>query len=298
MQLNQLRYVIKVYKCGSIAKAAKELFITQPSLSQQITQLENELKVKLFVRHKRGVSPTDAGEEFVTYSRIITQETDNLLKCMDSYALKAKGKIKIGVLWIFASLGLAELLSDFRMKHPEIEAEITVNGSVRLLEMLKNRELDVIFFINARDSQLSDELYCIKMYESDMMLVLPADHRLASKPDLHLTDLDGENVVMPDKVSTIYDPLAGYLRQYGVEPKVVAHSSQTDVALACAENGIAISFASNTIAQKYKNKKTIIRPFRPLIKRNVYYAALKETQAIPSVRLFSEYVSSLSNQDR
>lgn len=298
MQLNQLRYVMKVYECGSIAKAAKALFITQPTLSQQIAQLENELKVKLFVRHKRGVSPTDAGEEFVTYSRIIIQETDNLLKCMDSYAVKAKGKIKIGVLWIFADLGLAELLSDFRAKYPEIEAEITIDGSVRLLEMLKNRALDAIFFINARDSQMADGLFCIKMYESDMMLVLPAEHRLASKAVLHLTDLDGESIVMPDKISTIYDPLAGYLRQYGVEPKVVAQSSQTDVALACAENGIAISFASNTIAQKYKNPKTVVRQFEPLIKRDVYYAALKETQVIPSVRLFTEYVSSLGNPDR
>lgn len=146
MQLSQIRYVLMVQKCGSISKAAGELFITQPSLSQQLSLLEKELQVRLFVRGRRGVTLTDAGEEFVAYSRRIVPEVDNLLESMNSFAVRTKGRIKIGVLWIFAELGLAGLISDFCAVYPEIETVITVNGSVRLLDMLRNRELDAIFY--------------------------------------------------------------------------------------------------------------------------------------------------------
>lgn len=137
-----------------------------------------------------------------------------------------------------------------------------------------------------------EDLDVVKMYESEMVLVLPAGHALAGREELHLTDLNGENVVLPDKGSAIYAPLTGYLRYFGVKPRVVAQSSQTDVTLACAENGMAIAFVSETIARKHSGKNTVVRPFRPLIKREVYCAVLKETQFIPAIQTFTKYVKS------
>ena len=293
MQLNQLRYVMEVYKCGSISGAARKLFITQPSLSQQIILLEKELRVKLFVRNKRGVTLTDAGEEFIARAHRIIPEIDNLLGSMKSCAAQAKGKINTGVLWIFADLGLAEILSNFCTKYPHIKTTMTVNGSVKLLGMLRERRLDSIFFINAGDLRLND-LLTIKLFDSDMVLVLPANHRLVQKDVLHIRDLTDENIILPDKDSTIYAPITGCLRTFGVKPKIIAQSSQTDIALACAANGMAISFASDVIARRYKSERTVIRPLRPLIKREVYYAVLKEALAIPAIRLMTDYIGSLS----
>lgn len=289
MLLNQLRYVIKVHECGSISKAAELLFITQPSLSQQIMLLEKELCVQLFIRHKRGVTATQAGEGFAADCAKIISDIDNMLEKMKNYAPTAKGKIKVGVLWIFADLGLAELLSDFCKTYPDIETKITVDGSVKLLEMLKNRELDVIFYIDSDHRSRPDALHMTKMYDADMVLLLPAEHRLAQKEHLHITDIEGENVVLPDKDSAIYARLIEQLRFFNVKPRVIAQSSQTDITIACAENGMAISFVSDVIARKYRSVKTTIRPFKPLIKREVFYATLEETLAIPAVRLLTEF---------
>lgn len=290
MLLNQLRYVIKVHECGSISKAAELLFITQPSLSQQIMLLEKELHVQLFIRHKRGVTATQAGEEFAYDCVKIISDIDNVLERIKNYAPTAKGKIKVGVLWIFADLGLAELLSDFCKMYPDIETKITIDGSVKLLEMLKNRELDVIFYIDSDYRLRLDSLHLTKMYDSDMVLVLPAGHKLAQKECLHITDIEGENVVLPNKDSAIYARLSEQLRSFNVKPRVIAQSSQTDVTIACAENGMGIAFVSDAIALKYRSNKTIIRPFKPLIKREVFYATLEETLAIPAIRLLTEFV--------
>lgn len=294
MHLNQIRYVLEVQRCGSFSGAAKHLFVSQPTLSQQILALEQELQVNLFVRHQRGVTLTDAGVEFALFAHRITSEITNLLDSMHSYASLAKGKVKVGVLWIFADLGLPGLLSSFQSAYPAIEMNIIVNGSVKLLEMLKNREVDAAFFIGPSTSMQPDDLYVVKMYSSDMMMVLPATHRLAQIEELHLSDLANENIVLPARDSSIHDPLMAHFQSLGIMPNVIAKSSQTDVILACAEYGMAISFVSDSIAKTHANANTVIRPFTPVIKREVFYAALKDTLVIPSVHMLTEYIAKSS----
>ena len=169
MQLQQIHYVLKVHECGSFSAAARELFITQPTLSQQVMALEKELGVTLFIRHPRGVYLTDAGEEFIFYARRILNEVSSMESSMGSYAAQSKGLVKIGVLWVFAYLGIADVLSGFRAAHPQIETSMKVNGSVMLLNMLQNRDVDAIFFISMEQGIQRSDLYAQKLMENDMV---------------------------------------------------------------------------------------------------------------------------------
>ncbi len=78
MRIQQLRYLEKIATTGSINEAAKQLFISQPSLSQAMKELEKEYQVQLFYRHKTGITLTDAGREFINYSRSVLDQV-NLL---------------------------------------------------------------------------------------------------------------------------------------------------------------------------------------------------------------------------
>ena len=189
MQLQQIHYVLKVHECGSFSAAARELFITQPTLSQQVMALEKELGVTLFIRHPRGVYLTDAGEEFIFYARRILNEVSSMESSMGSYAAQSKGLVKIGVLWVFAYLGIADVLSGFRAAHPQIETSMKVNGSVMLLNMLQNRDVDAIFFISMEQGIQRSDLYAQKLMENDMVAVLPADNPLAGLEVIHYGDL-------------------------------------------------------------------------------------------------------------
>lgn len=290
MQLNQIQSVLEVSRCGSFSKAAQNLYISQPSLSQQILALESELKVALFVRHQRGVSLTDAGREFAAYAARIVNEVNSLTSSMHSFAALAKGNLKLGVLWIFADLGLPQIMSRFQHQHWEIKTQITVNSSVTLLEMLRTREVDAIFFIGQDHDVQDPELMAVKVYHSEMMIVTPASHRLAELAQIHITDLEGEDVVMPDRQSSIYAPLMAQLQAYGVVPNVITHSSHTDVLMACAENGIASSFVSRSVAQLRATDRVAVRPLEPVIHRDVYLAVRRDTLIIPAVRLFAQFI--------
>ena len=80
MTLQQLRYVASIAECGSLSKAARELYIAQPSLSKAIAELEKEIQKSLFVRTPRGVLFTDEGTEFLAYARQVLQQMDTLEK--------------------------------------------------------------------------------------------------------------------------------------------------------------------------------------------------------------------------
>ena len=78
MTLQQLRYVIKVVECGSISEAAKQLYITQPSLSAAVKELENEMGIDIFNRSAKGISLTTDGTEFLSYAREVLEQTELL----------------------------------------------------------------------------------------------------------------------------------------------------------------------------------------------------------------------------
>lgn len=290
MELQKLIYVLKISECGSFSRSAKELFISQPTLSQQVLSLEEQLGVKLFLRHPRGVSLTDAGEEFVTYARRIMADVQGLTDSMHSYASKSKGKVRVGVLWVFADLGIAELLSDFQSKYPQFDMQFSVNGSVRLLNMLNDRDTDAIFYIGTELERHKADMLTIKLFESEMSVALPVGHPLTAKKELLFSDLDGQNVILPEKESTIYAIVKGHLSTCGAIPKVVGRSSQTSVSLACAANGIGIAFISSSIANIRADENVVVRPILPAIKRAVYYSVLESSLAIPAVRILTDYI--------
>ena len=108
MQIQQMRYVLAAAEKKSFSAAAKALFLSQPSLSQQILHLEKELGVSLFVRHSKSVSLTEAGEQFVTAARRILNEVDQLAENMKKYSILEAGTLRIGLLWIAGYLQLPE----------------------------------------------------------------------------------------------------------------------------------------------------------------------------------------------
>lgn len=109
MQFHQLRYVLEVANEKSISAAAKKLYLSQPSLSQQIINLEKELGIPLFVRHSKSVTLTDAGEQFVQSAKRILNEKEQLSDLMEKYSLLQGGTLHLGLLWIAGYLDLAKV---------------------------------------------------------------------------------------------------------------------------------------------------------------------------------------------
>ena len=160
MELFQLRYFSALGRCRNYSKAAEELFIAQPTLSQQIKRLEDELGVRLFERSTRKVELTDAGKECLIQTQRILEDVEGLLRTAREKA--GYSFISLGVLTVYPERDISDMLSAFQADHPEIELKLTFADSVQLVDMVQRGKLDAVIANISTDSlekEALDRLY-------------------------------------------------------------------------------------------------------------------------------------------
>ena len=291
MQFSQLRYLIEVAKEHTISAAARNLFIAQPSLSQQIAKLENELGISLLVRHHRSVTLTDAGKVFVQQAARITSEVDQLSELMKRYSSMQEGTLHIGLLWIAGYTNLIGKLSAFHQQFPGLTYRFTIDSSKSLLEKLKNRSLQAIFIISSHQQLIQQKsLHFSKMQDDYYVSVVSANHELAKKSCLSIEDFQGQNVIMPAPNSTFREQLDYEFKQKAILPNVLCETSQSDLIIQLVSNNCGIGFSSNSIASSLKTNCFKIIPLDFTVKRSIYYVTLKELLEYPTVKEMTSYM--------
>lgn len=290
MHLQQLKYVVKVSELESFSHASKLLYISQPTLSQQIASLEEELGVKLFLRHSRSVGLTEAGREYVQYARKILNDLEALENAMKNYSSLQKGTLTVGLLWIFGYLGLSELVSGFLDVFPNIDLKVKVNGSSKLLEMLYQREVDVIFVIGSEGLEQKLDLVSQQIMEDRYGVIVSKENSLSNREQLTAEDLDGERLIMPSRDSAFRPQLMDQLQAKRIQPYIVCESSHNDVNIQLVSQNLGMAFMSHRLAKASDNGKFRIVPFVPEMKLSIHYVVLKSMTDYPTVRAFQQYM--------
>ena len=121
MNLNQIRFAVSVSESKSFSQAAKDCFVTQPTLSNGIAQLENILGKKLFHRNTREVSLTSFGEEVIPKLEKLLIDSESIVRFSKNWEINSPNEIRIGVSPVVNMLLLQELIAPFRESHPNVE---------------------------------------------------------------------------------------------------------------------------------------------------------------------------------
>ena len=195
MTLAQLRYAITVAGASSMNEAARKLFISQPSLSAAIKELEEEVGVELFKRTNRGISVTLEGEEFIGYARQVVEQY-NLIE--SKYILKENTKKKFGVSmqhYTFAVKAFVEMVKQFGMD--EYEVEIHETKTYDVIEDVKNCKSEIgILYLNDFNKKVLTKLFhesAVEFHEllkCHIYVYLWKGHPLASKEEITLEELE------------------------------------------------------------------------------------------------------------
>lgn len=195
MTLAQLRYAITVAGASSMNEAARKLFISQPSLSAAIKELEEEVGVELFKRTNRGISVTLEGEEFIGYARQVVEQY-NLIE--SKYILKENTKKKFGVSmqhYTFAVKAFVEMVKQFGMD--EYEFEIHETKTYDVIENVKNCKNEIgILYLNDFNKKVLTKLFhesAVEFHEllkCHIYVYLWKGHPLASKEEISLEELE------------------------------------------------------------------------------------------------------------
>lgn len=291
MQIQQLRYFIEVARTENISAAAKSLYISQPSLSQQMLNLEKELGIQLLIRHSKSVSLTDAGEQFLIHAQRIVGETEQLSELMKKHILLQTGTLRIGMLWIAGYLNLSDILYHYRKIYPGLTYDLKIDGSDTLLKMLQMRKIHAAFIISSEQAlQQKKDIFFRKILSNRYVAVVSTENPLAQKDSVSIRDLKDEPLILPDKNSAFYKLLQQYFDKYFFEPHTVCETSQTDMVIRLASQNFGVGFSSADIANALKTKDFKILSLEEPLIRPIYYVTLMELLDYPSIRSFTRYV--------
>ena len=240
MELYTMRYVLAVAEHENFSLAAQACHVGQPALSQQISRLEKELGVPLFIRSSRGAVPTEAGREFVRRAQEIVQRADALQAEMSLYAGVRRGTLNLGIITSLQCIDFGGLLSAFCGSYPKVSVNISQGGTHGLLELLAERKIDAAF-LNRPLSGLPAGLEFVKLGGDVYSLAVPTLHPLAGRERVSLRELRGERFIFHQTGQVASELCLAACREAGFEPNIVCRCASPTTGLYMVRGGLGVA---------------------------------------------------------
>lgn len=243
MNLTKIRYFVEVARCGNFSEAARRLYTAQPNVSKQIAQMEQELDFPLFVRSKRAVRLTPAGQMLYDRLKDLPEELETLFEQAHALARREETRLTIGILegqevnsLLLTRLNLAQIL------YPKLELEMERNSFSNLRSGLRNGRYDLIVTLDF-DVEQETEFTCRNIYAQPPAIAINQSHPLAGLPKLEMRQLRDENfvVISPQESPVGYERLMEQCQKEGFTPNVVRQPRSLESLILCVELGVGVA---------------------------------------------------------
>lgn len=247
MELRQLRYFVAVARHRNFTRAAEELNLAQPALSQQIAALEKNLDVLLLER-KPSVRLTDAGVQLLAFAHRILAEVQAATEEMGAFAGGLKGRVVVGTNQSLAETTLPGLLSSFHREHPGIEIALREGLAKAMVEGLSSGEFDVVLGDVGRAAERLDRFMRLTpLRQEEVGLAVAASHRLAERSAVRFSELRDEPFVIFPHGSVMTDLLLTQSRLAGFEPRVAFESTDNLAVRALVAEGLGVTLLPRSL---------------------------------------------------
>lgn len=262
MTLNQLRYFCTASRCHSITKAAEELYVTQPTVSVAIRDLEIEFGISLFYRRGNQLILTQEGEAFYEKATYILQYCNELQADYSSMS-RVKPPLRIGIPPMLSTVFFPELLTAFHQDHPEIAVMLEEYGSVRACDLVQNDTLDLAL-VNMEQYNI-DKFHNVVLANDQVVFCVNKDHRLADKEIVTTKEMSKELLIFFNADSVQNQLLKTRFEMDGYIPNIVMRSSQIYTTLQFIKTGKYSCFLYSSMLDKFTESGITGIPLNPPI---------------------------------
>jgi LysR family hydrogen peroxide-inducible transcriptional activator len=272
-------------------KAAKQLFVSQSALSQQINKLEDDLGVKLLDRISHPITLTAAGEEFYRCAKKILSDINHLELQMQHYARDNQGTLHIGVITGLGKLPLTDILSKFNTEiSPQMQFSLTNCLSKKLCHMLGNHEIDIAIMAVSDDFPTND-FEILSLQHEPFLAILPAAHPLSNNTQISLQELETENFIFPTAENVSYDVFMAACLKTGFTPNIVTYCNNPGQRIDLVQSGLGVSLISESGFAYFNNHANVVtlsltEPFY----KHIAMVRRQEEKQPPLVDKFWEYI--------
>jgi len=289
MELHQLRYVLAVGKTGNFSRAAEACHVSQPSLSQQIQKLEQEMGERLFTRLKREAVPTAAGRALLTRAARILGEVDAAMRDVEQASGEVRGVVTLGVLPTIAPYLLPKVLAACRKLHPKIDVIVHENTTSQLLAMTGSCEVELsVLSLPIRDERFQHE----HLFWEELLLAVPPRHPLAQrKRGVKLEDVEVERFILLQEGHCLGDQVLRFCDRERCRPSVVFRTAQLETIQSLVASGLGVSLIPQmACGQNRKGQPVYLSLGEPQPKRAIGMLWRKEYSPTRAVAALMEVI--------
>ncbi|MYL34523.1 LysR family transcriptional regulator [Pontibacillus yanchengensis] len=262
MDIRHLQYFIEVSRFSSFTKAAEHLFITQPTISKMIKNLEMDLGVELFDRSKKQLVLTDAGRIILEQAQTIDKAFQNLETEVDNLLGLNKGHIRIGLPPIIDSHKFMDLLRSFHDQYPNITFQLVEDGSKRVEDDVRQDQLDIGIVVLPTQE---DIFHYFPFIKEDIKLVVPPSHPLAHQQEVELEALRQEAFIMFNNGFVLHDRILSSCNQAGFNPYIISESSQWYLIEEMVASDLGVALLPESICNHLQRNLVTINVTNPSI---------------------------------
>lgn len=288
MNLNQLYYFKALAHLEHYTKAAKELEITQPTLSHAIGALEEEMGTKLFEKRGRNVALTKYGRFFLDYVEEALQILDTGIQKTKVLTGQVTGRIDIGYIYTLGGEFVPQLVGDFVRSHEELKIKFnfTVGNTTRNLQGLKEGQFDIVFCSRVKDE---DDIEFIPVGKEKLVLVVPKEHPLALEEVVSVSEIVKYPQIFFTPNSGLRPVIERMFARENLTPHIVYEIEEDNfmAGVVAQDFGIAIMPKIPILEQLPVETVELRNPGPP---RYIYLAQIRGGYQAPVVKKFVDFV--------
>jgi DNA-binding transcriptional LysR family regulator len=291
MNLDHVRSFLEAIKRGSLSEAARTLGVSQPAVSNQIKGLERELGIELLIRGERGVvSLTAAGEVFLVFAEQVIAAHEEMLQQLNHIKEEVSGELIIAASTTPGEFVLPQLLTDFKARYPQVEAQVTIADTEDVVEKVLARECD-IGFIGAPIER--PRLTLVPLIKDEIVLAVYPDHPFARQKAIRLEELHGQRFILREEGSGTRHSLEQLLAEKGEKlpgDNVVLVLGSTHAVIEAIQARLGIGFVSAfAVSRLQASGQLCTVPIEGLSLTRDLFVAYEEGQL--STRLRQEFLA-------
>ncbi len=286
--LRQLKVFERVARRLSFTRAAEELYLTQPAVSMQIKQFEENIGLPLFERLGKKIYLTRAGEELYQLSRKISEQLDEAEHLIEELKGIEGGRLCVTVASTIHYFGI-RLLAEFCRRYPKVKVSFKVTNRKGLMQQLEDNEADIVLMGQPPDDQ---DLKFEPFLENPLVLIAPAEHPLAGKQKIPLSDLQHENFIMREQGSGTRTSVERFFSERNIQINTSMEMNTNGAIKQGVEEGLGLAIVSiHTLERELESGRVVVLDVETFPIRRQWYIVHRTGKRLSAVaREFSEFV--------
>ncbi len=286
MNIKKLTIFYETANCLNMSKVAKKMYISQPAISQMISELEADIGYKVFDRIGNKLYLTYEGEILLNYTRRILnlyEEGMNAIRSSDKV-----GKLSIGASTTIGTYIMPEILKEFRKIDPYVNVSLIIDNKHHIEELLLNNKIDVAFIENISNSS---EFFSQEIWKDELVFISANTHPWAQKDSIEINDLNNEIFIIQEKGSGTYEVFETFMKKYRLTYKnpIISNNIEAIVNYVKLNMGVAcisyVSVAKHQLLQEVK----ILRLNNYKIERGLFMDVHKDKYLSPIMQYFMKF---------